>query len=276
MDMSLKKLIPAVFTLMALGACTTAQTQPEPETADAQPTEKTQAAQAQDQITQLQNKIQDLETRISALNDKINLDSGVKNESAKDAVQTQVVQSPAAHAKMIPTTKPSAKKVKEGGGDFTQNEAVDRFREAKILYDSKRYADSVLEFSDFIKNEPDHVLASAAQYFVGMSYYQQKEYKLAEEELNRGLIAYPHSNYTPDTLLALSQVSADLQKPARVTYYKQKLLSNFPNSPQAKGLNLDAPVAAPKKAMRTEPVEMPEAPVPPTAPDSAATEGDNT
>ena len=32
--------------------------------------------------------------------------------------------------------------------------ATDRFREAKILFDSKKYSDAVLEFSDFVKNEP--------------------------------------------------------------------------------------------------------------------------
>ena len=185
------------------------------------------------------------------------------------------MHTPAAHAKVIPTTKPSPKKAaKESASDFTQNEAIDRYREAKILFDSKRYADAVLEFSEFVKNEPEHALAPAAQYHVGMAYYQQKEYKLAEEELNRGLIAYPHSSYTPDTLLALSQVSENLQKPARVTYYKQKLLSNFANSPQAKGLSLDTVnIPAEKKAVRNETVEMPESPVSPKAPDLS--EGDD-
>jgi TolA-binding protein len=275
--MSLQNWVACFTTtsVLLLAACSSV---PPPETApvEGQVIEKTQGAQDQDQFTKLQEKIQDLETRLSALNDKINLENGAKAEAVRGDLQTETVQTPSAHAKVIPTTKPSAKKpVKDPASDFTQNEAVDRYREAKILFDSKRYADAILEFADFVKNEPEHILAPAAQFFVGMGYYQQKEYKLAEEELNRGLIAYPHSSYTPDTLLALSQVSGDLQKPARVAYYKQKLLSNFPNSPQAAGISLDSVDTKPAvKKPRIESVEMPEAPVPPTV--SEQSTGDDT
>jgi TolA-binding protein len=218
-----------------------------PETADASATSASQAPQpptdielARQQISKLQDRVQDLEVRLSAMNDKINLENGSGAPSALN-LPTEAVEAPAAHAKVVPAKRPERKSKTVFAGveekSNSSSEAVDRFREAKILFDSKRYSDSMLEFSEFVKNEPDHPLAAAAQYFVGMSYLKQNEYKLAEEELSRGLISYAHSSYIPDTLLALSQVSQDLKKPTKVIYYREKLLSHFPNSPQAKNLN---------------------------------------
>jgi tol-pal system protein YbgF len=204
-------------------------------------------SQSREQISKLNDKVQDLETRLTALNDKINLEDGVKpndditakvlaNGGPRSGMQTEDVHTPAAHSKVIPLPAAS-KNDKKGGGIFVQNEAVDRFREAKILLDSKRYSDAIVEFSNFVKNYPEHALASAAQYFMGMGYAFEGEFKLAEEELSRGLMTYPHSNYVPDTLAALAEISDKLKKPARATYYKQKLLSSFPNSPQAKEMS---------------------------------------
>ncbi|MBC7396144.1 MAG: hypothetical protein H7333_01770 [Bdellovibrionales bacterium] len=203
--------------------------------------------QTQIQIAKLQEKIQDLEVRLSALNDKINLENGFTSANSpapgspnsSSPLPTAVVEAPAAHGKVIPKVSivKASKVAAHGEETFSNNEAIDRFREAKILYDSQRYSDAVLEFSEFVKNNPEHALSPAAQFFVGMSYVKQKEYKLGEEELSRGLLAYSHSGYIPDTLAALIDVSERLNKTTKVTYYREKLMSHFANSPQAKNLN---------------------------------------
>jgi tol-pal system protein YbgF len=229
-------------------------------------THKDSEPAAAEHIAKLEDKIIDLETRLTALNDKINLEEAEKPAaSAKPAnakpveasLPTEKVQ-PAAAAKnaVIPRSSKPQSKFAES---FQQDDATDRYREAKIIYDSGKYADAILEFSDFVKDNPRHVLASNAQYFIGMSYLQQKEYKIAEEEFSRVLINYPHSNAIPDALLALVKVSDHLQKPARVTYFKEKLNSHFAQSPQAKA------VAGIHKSEKTE-IQKPHAPEPPTAP----------
>ena len=239
---------------------------------------------ARDHILKLQEKVADLETRLTALNEKITLESGATPKATDPHPQietpptapvkslpSEVVSAPVSENKVIPKTKAQNKP------SFTSNESVDRFREAKILFDSKRYSDAVLEFSDFVKNEPDHVLAPAAQYYLGLSYLKQKEYKLAEEELSRGMLSYPHSAHIPDSLLALAEVSTALKKPGRVTYFKEKLQSQFPNSPQAKSLAAlrdPVPTEEPKviesrpKSMIDSP-ESPEAPASPSLPEGA-------
>ena len=290
---------------MSTTGCATRSPEPEskvevsvdgkPATVDGKPIPD-EASASRDLITKLQDRVQDLEIRLNALNDKINLEQGIAT-TAKTA-DTEVVKVPAAHAHPVPA--PAVKTEV-----FAQDESVDRYREAKILYDSKRYADAVVEFSSFTKNYPDHALAAGAQYYVGMSYFKQKEYKLAEEELSRELVGFPHSQFTPDSLLALSEVSQSLNKPTRVLYYREKLLSTFPHSPQAKGVTLEhatdqakdratepavsesksSPTAAAvaeytETAATKEPAlkmesSTPEAPVPPTAPEKMPPAGEN-
>ncbi len=284
----------AVSTLVF--ACATRQPPAEPSPEKA--TEKPEVAQATDPVAKLQERIQDLEIRLAALNDKINLENGAQittpPANAKPHVAPETADTEAAPEAATPvpkattksSVKPSKKEVSKvtvnvpaahahAVPNFVQDEAIDRYREAKILFDSKRNADAIVEFSSFIKTYPDHTLAAAAQFFIGMGYYEQGEFKLAEEEFSRGLIAYPHSEYVPDTLLALASVSSKLKKTARVTYYKQKLLSSFPNSPQAKGITLDSKDAASEEVEEEAPRTSrpaakapiaPEAPVAPTAP----------
>ena len=67
------KILPAGLAL-GMMACSSAPQAPETAPVDAQVTEKSEAAQAQEQITRLQDKIQDLETRLSALNEKNKLE----------------------------------------------------------------------------------------------------------------------------------------------------------------------------------------------------------
>jgi TolA-binding protein len=258
--------IPA---LIPLSGCSHGSTHPDG---------RTEMDVARDHILKLQEKVADLETRLTALNEKINLESGPSQKASDSHPQgdppptapvktlpTEVVSPPAAESKAIPKVKVQSKPT------FASNESIDRFREAKILFDTKRYPDAVLEFSDFVKNEPDHVLAPAAQYYLGLSYLKQNEYKLAEEELSRGMLTYPHSAHIPDSLLALVEVSSALKKPGRVTYFKEKLQSQFPNSPQAKSLVAhrepvftEEPRVIESKSQKT--IDSPEAPTSPTSP----------
>jgi len=254
-------------------ACAHTQTVPQTAEVSATPQPPTELELTRQQVSKLQDRVQDLEVRLSALNDKINLENGAPNSSSTTKLPTEVVEPSPAHGKIVPDKHPE-RKAKSSTAEVidlhedtaSSTETVDRFREAKILYDSKRYSDSVLEFSEFVKNEPDHPLAAGAQYYVGMSYFKQNEYKLAEEELSRGLLSYGHSSYVPDTLLALSQVSASLQKTAKVSYYREKLLANFPNSPQAKGLGkggseeVEMAAPAPTTAVKAHAMESAEEP----------------
>lgn len=185
-------------------------------------TEKT--PEQNSQYSLMQARIQDLETRITAMNEKLNERLDEKAVQKPNQPEAKVIRPSIAAAKGIPHE------------EIMQDEAIDRYREAKIIFDSNRFSDSVLEFSDFVKNFSQHVFAPAAQYYLGAAYYKQKEFKIAEEEWSRGLISFPHSQFTADTLRGLMEVSTQLNKPEKTTYFSQRLLMLFPNSPQAKGV----------------------------------------
>jgi TolA-binding protein len=233
---------------------------------------------AKEQITRIEEKIIELETRFGALNEKFNLLNSDRPESAKAESKIDVVrvQAPAAKNAAIPHP---TKEQTHFADSFHHDEATDRYREAKILFETRKFADAILEFSEFIKNNPRHVLASNAQYQIGICYLQQKEYKIAEEELTRVLIDHPNSNAVPDALAALITVSDALGKSSKTAYYREKLESFFPNSPQAhsvpKSTEASKPVAA--ESEKSD-VEKPALPTPPTAPitemNSAETNGE--
>jgi TolA-binding protein len=235
--------LPTWSSLLLVGAC-------------AHTPKSDELGMTREQIQKLQEKVQDLEIRLAAMNEKINLENA---ESPIKALPVEVAHVPAAHSKVIPQGHSAAKP------SFASNEVVDRFREAKILFDSKRYSDAIIEFSDFIKSDPAHPLAASAQYHLGMGYYRQKEFKLAEEELSRGLIAYPHSGHIPDTLLALAEISDALKKESRSQYFREKLLSQFPNSPQARGITSLLP--EPQVIERRSDQKVPEVPTAPILPE---------
>jgi TolA-binding protein len=236
------------------------------------PTVKSEDLSPNEQIQKLRDKIVDLETRLSALNEKINLEQsglptkkGATDPSVEIAretkngieLETEMVQPAPAASKVVPTTRA-----------FVKNEIVDRYREAKILFDSTRYTDATVEFATFVKEYPDHALAPAAQYHVGLGYLKQSEIGRAEEELNRGLLSYPHSSYVPDTLLALMNIAQQQNKSGRVTYFQQKILGTFPNSPQAVQAALKSNTHSPDSTLG-EPklIGLPQAPDKPQTPE---------
>lgn len=229
MTLSRFKLTIATFTLIALSACATFGEDEggAPETA---PSEQNELMDARKKISALEGKVQDLETRLMALNDKMNLESEAQPTQAAQSSTATQVKTPATDAQLIPTPTHSTTQA------HVQTEAIDEYRKGKILYDTKRYSDAILELSSFVKRYPKHFLSPDAQYLVGMSYIHQSEMKLAEEELSRNLLDYPHSHMIPDTLTALIDVSQKLEKHSRAEYFRQKLMTFFPHSPHAKSL----------------------------------------
>ncbi len=102
---------------------------------------------------------------------------------------------------------------------FINNETTDRFREALILFQAKKYSDAVVEFKSFVKSFGDNPLAPRAQYLAGQSYFKQNEYGLASEEWNRVLVGYPNSSAVAETLAGMAAVSKAVGNTEEAQYY---------------------------------------------------------
>lgn len=77
--------------------------------------------------------------------------------------------------------------------------AGDQFTYAKGLYDKGKYYKAQTAFENLIYSYPGNAVIDTAQYYLGMSYYQQKEFSLAIGEYKRLLSAYPGSQFADDS-----------------------------------------------------------------------------
>lgn len=109
-----------------------------------------------------------------------------------------------------------------------------------------------MAFSEFLEKAPDHPLAGSAQFYVGESYFKQKEYKLALQEYQRVLTSYDRSPVVADTLARMITTEEILKKQPEAEKHQHLLTSLFPNSPAARSLN---PSHEPEKPEIKGPVE---------------------
>jgi tol-pal system protein YbgF len=152
----------------------------------------------------------------------------------------------------------------EAETSFSAKAAVQKFRESMVLYEARNYPESALSFSAFVEQYPDHPLAGSAQYFLGESYFQQHEYKLAARELAQVITSFDHSTHITDTLLDLASSEDRLGNTEDASKHRQLLTSLFPHSPAGANLllNHDRVAAAPQAEQKTDQkiIMRPEAP----------------
>jgi outer membrane protein assembly factor BamD len=76
--------------------------------------------------------------------------------------------------------------------------AAEQFARARELYDRGKYYKAQLDFENLIYTYPGNTVIDTAEYYLGMCYYQQKDYGLAAGEFKRLLNAYPNSDFADD------------------------------------------------------------------------------
>jgi tol-pal system protein YbgF len=93
---------------------------------------------------------------------------------------------------------------------------------------------AIMGFQEVIAKFPDSELADNAQYWIGESYYAQKNYKQALQEFKKTLDTYPKGDKVAAALLksGLCLLQLGDKQGARSTY--QKLVERFPQSEEAR------------------------------------------
>lgn len=115
----------------------------------------------------------------------------------------------------------------EGGGD------IKSYEDAHKIFRSGNYQGAVNAFRGFIEQYPSSILASNAQYWIGISFYNLKDLKAALGAHQQLLKRYPDSPKVPDSMLNIATIQSDLndQGAARVTL--EDIVSKYPNSEAA-------------------------------------------
>jgi TolA-binding protein len=171
----------------------------------------------------LENRIFLLENKLSHLQETLN----AKNSSEKSSL---LINTP-----IQKNIDPSI--VNSRGERFhlgSQNSShINKFTEAKILFDSKQWSEAQLRFSQFLQENSDHPLSAAAQFYISLSYYFLKNWSVSKENFEKILTQYPYSSHITDALQYLVEIEMNLNNPKQSQIYEQTLLSLFPQSPQA-------------------------------------------
>jgi len=73
--------------------------------------------------------------------------------------------------------------------------AITLYERGMEKYQAEKYLDAIEYFQAIVYNYPGESVVDTAQYYLGLSYFGQKDYKLASVEFNRLLQNYPSSVY---------------------------------------------------------------------------------
>jgi tol-pal system protein YbgF len=252
--------LPLACAVLLLGGCSSAPAKTEP---------KSDATQAEigdlrNQVLSLSSHIQSLETKLQSINDKMDKDlTTYDNAMGVQKPKTGSVggkPSDDAGLDIVPTR---AKSDPESG--FEMDQPIQLFRKAMILFEAGRFPDAILAFSSFVEKYPDHVLAGSAQFYVGESYYSEKENRLALQEFERVLTTYDRSPHVPETLEHMAEIESKLKMTESAARHRHLLTSLFPQSPAAADLK-----TKPHEEVASMPTAPAATPLSPSAQASAA------
>jgi tol-pal system protein YbgF len=98
---------------------------------------------------------------------------------------------------------PAPRKVAVGGESSTLAHAPALYKRSLDSLRAGHHAEAAAGFREFLRLYASHDFADNAQYWLGETYYDQKDYPAAVREFRRVIEKYPQGNKVPDALLKL-------------------------------------------------------------------------
>ena len=93
---------------------------------------------------------------------------------------------------------------------------------------------ALMGFQEVIAKFPSSELADNAQYWIGESYYAQKEFKQALGEFEKVVETYPKADKVPAAMLKIGACHQQLCDKAGARSAYEKLIQRFPNTEEAR------------------------------------------
>ena len=196
---------------------------------------------------ELRQKIQTMEANIEVLQKNAGASSSKTDTSdeesntgvyRKEAVATDKTRSSVTgNAEVIlddmklPTDEKKAIVTKEPSVDLSEEEVA--YEAARSEFEAERYAVARTQFTDFLKTYPKSKLASNAGFWIGETYYREKNYDKAIESYRQNIEAYPEGNKVAASILKLGmsyQQTGELKK-AKLMF--ETLINVYPKAPEA-------------------------------------------
>jgi tol-pal system protein YbgF len=122
-------------------------------------------------------------------------------------------------------------------GSFSREAKVENeasaFRSAYKVFLNGNYDRASVEFQRFIKNYPSTTLTPQAYYYLGESFYVQKQYDPAKQALQQVVSNYPSSKYRSHALYKLGHIMLETDERAKAQELWNKIIQDYPDSPES-------------------------------------------
>lgn len=246
--------------LLLFAGCATQKTAPAPDPRDEELAQaRHQVDELREQVVKLSGRLEGMELQVATLQDEKKAPrpqtSPAHAESAKPDPDAVEVRPPATEGLGRPVAPTKAQSDPDAG--FSTDAAVAAYRKGMMLFEAKKFPESMLAFTNFLEAYADHPWAGSAQFYVGQSYFFQKECRLALQEYERVLTSYDRSPHVADALRQMATCEDELKMPVEAAKHRQLLSSLFPNSPAAheRVASATASPQTPSSTPPTAPVE---------------------
>jgi len=112
-------------------------------------------------------------------------------------------------------------------GFFTPPEAVNRFQTALDAMRKSQFKQASQLFQQLIIEDPQNPDIDQAYYYLGNSYYAQRDYKRANEALLQFTQRYPTHDKMPEVYLTLAAVAQESGNKNAAKLYLQHVVKNY-------------------------------------------------
>ena len=130
---------------------------------------------------------------------------------------------------------PAAGKAPVAGAPSASASAAETraYEAAQNLRRIGNYQGAIIGFQSFIKQYPKSGLVSSAQYWIGDSYYNLRDFRMAISSQRLLLASYPDSAKVPDALLNIASSQAELGDSAAARKTMDEIVAKHPGSDAA-------------------------------------------
>lgn len=152
--------------------------------------------------------------------------------SAPAGPAAPVAATPAAAAAAVaPPTAPAAPAVTTAPGDPAAEART--YEAAQAQRRLGNYQGAIVAFQNFIKQYPKSNLAPRAQYWIGDSYFNLRDFKLAISSQQTLIKTYPESPTVPDAMLNVASSQIEMGESIAGKKSLEEIVSKFPISDAA-------------------------------------------
>lgn len=108
------------------------------------------------------------------------------------------------------------------------------YKAALKRYEAGEFAEARAMLTDFLKKNPDHDLAANAQYWIGETWFSEKNYEQAILAFQDVIKNYPGKEKIPAAMLKQGMSFAALGDTKSARFIYRKLVEDFPKTDEAK------------------------------------------